>query len=107
MADVDDYGEWKTGKRITGISFSGNLFFLKLGRRLPGRWSAFALWYGYDASAKAQSASAMNGIMLLFTVIPGVGYLITAGVVRLLKVDRELMKKSGTIWKNVALITAN
>lgn len=74
---------------------------------MPGRWSAFALWYGYDASAKAQSASAMNGIMLLFTVIPGVGYLITAGVVRLLKVDRELMKKSGTIWKNVALITAN
>ena len=50
-------------------------------------------WYGYDASAKAQSASAMNGIVLLFTVIPGVGYLITAGVVRLLKVDRELMKK--------------
>ncbi len=49
----------------------------------------------------------MNGIMLLFTVIPGVGYLITAGVVRLLKVDRELMKKSRTIWKNVALITAN
>ncbi len=74
---------------------------------MPGRWSAFALWYGYDASAKAQSASAMNGIMLLFTVILGVGYLITAGVVRLLKVDRELMKKSGTIWKNVALITAN
>ncbi|SUG52221.1 symporter [Salmonella enterica subsp. arizonae] len=35
----------------------------------------------------------MNGIMLLFTVIPGVGYLITAGVVRLLKVDRELMKQ--------------
>lgn len=35
----------------------------------------------------------MNGIMLLFTVIPGIGYLITAGVVRLLKVDRELMKQ--------------
>ena len=31
--------------------------------------------------------------MLLFTVIPGVGYLITAGVVRLLKVDRETMKQ--------------
>lgn len=40
MADVDDYGEWKTGKRITGISFSGNLFFLKLAWRLPERWSA-------------------------------------------------------------------
>lgn len=42
---------------------------------------------------KQQSDSAINGIMLLFTVIPGVGYLITAGVVRLLKVDRELMKQ--------------
>ncbi len=31
--------------------------------------------------------------MLLFSIIPGVGYLITAGVVRLLKVDRELMKQ--------------
>ncbi|MEG1655435.1 MAG: MFS transporter, partial [Hafnia sp.] len=30
---------------------------------------------------------------LLFTVIPGVGYLITAGVVRLLKVDRAMMIK--------------
>ena len=49
-------------------------------------------WYGYDAGAKQQSATALNGIVLLFTVIPGVGYLITAGVVRLLKVDRDLMK---------------
>ena len=93
MADVDDYGEWKTGKRITGISFSGNLFFLKVGLAVAGAMVGFLLsWYGYDAGAKAQSASAINGIMLLFTVIPGVGYLITAGVVRLLKVDRELMK---------------
>ena len=50
-------------------------------------------WYGYDAGAKAQSADAINGIVLLFTVIPGIGYLITAGVVRLLKVDRETMKQ--------------
>jgi len=88
MADVDDYGEWKTGKRITGISFSGNLFFLKLGLAIAGAMVGFLLsWYGYDAGAKAQSDSAINGIMLLFTIIPGVGYLITAGVVRLLKVE--------------------
>jgi Na+/melibiose symporter-like transporter len=30
---------------------------------------------------------------LLFTVIPGIGYLITAGVVRLLKVDRQFMRQ--------------
>ncbi|WJV66227.1 MFS transporter [Pectobacteriaceae bacterium CE70] len=93
MADIDDYGEWKTGKRITGISFSGNLFFLKVGLAVAGAMVGFLLsWYGYDAGAKQQSASAINGIVLLFTVIPGVGYLITAGVVRLLKVDRQTMQ---------------
>ncbi len=43
MADVDDYGEWKTGKRITGISFSGNLFFLKLGPAIAGAMVGFLL----------------------------------------------------------------
>ncbi|MNH32832.1 putative symporter YagG [compost metagenome] len=48
---------------------------------------------GYQADAASQSASALNSIVLLFTVIPGIGYLITAGVVRLLKVDRQLMQQ--------------
>ncbi|MHA6307033.1 glycoside-pentoside-hexuronide (GPH):cation symporter [Hafnia alvei] len=94
MADVDDYGEWKTGKRSTGISFSGNLFFLKVGLAVAGAMVGFLLSaYGYDASAAHQSETAIGGIILLFTVIPGVGYLITAGVVRLLKVDRAMMIK--------------
>ncbi|KJV25645.1 glycoside-pentoside-hexuronide (GPH):cation symporter [Pantoea sp. SM3] len=105
MADVDDYGEWKTGKRITGMSFSGNLFFLKVGLAVAGAMVGFLLSiYGYDASAQQQQPSAINGIMLLFTVIPGVGYLITAGVVRLLKVDRKLMR---IIQDDLALRRAN
>ena len=81
-------------RALIGISFSGNLFFLKVGLAVAGAMVGFLLsWYGYDAGAKAQSASALNGIVLLFSVIPGVGYLITAGVVRLLKVDRTLMRQ--------------
>lgn len=94
MADVDDYGEWKTGKRITGISFSGNLFFLKVGLAVAGAMVGFLLSAtGYQADAINQAPSAINSIVLLFTVIPGIGYLITAGVVRLLKVDRSLMQQ--------------
>ncbi|WP_145520634.1 glycoside-pentoside-hexuronide (GPH):cation symporter [Yersinia mollaretii] len=94
MADVDDYGEWKTGKRITGISFSGNLFFLKVGLAVAGAMVGFLLSAsGYQADAINQAPSALNSIVLLFTVIPGIGYLITAGVVRLLKVDRSLMQQ--------------
>jgi len=50
-------------------------------------------WYGYDEAAQGQSPSAINGIVLPFSIIPGVGYLSTAGVVRLLKVDRETRKQ--------------
>ncbi len=31
MSDTVDYGEWTNGKRLTGISFAGTLFVLKLG----------------------------------------------------------------------------
>ena len=87
------------------MSFSGNLFFLKVGLAVAGAMVGFLLSiYGYDAGAKQQAPNAINGIMLLFTVIPGVGYLITAGVVRLLKVDRKLMR---TIQDDLALRRAN
>lgn len=93
MADVDDYGEWKTGKRITGISFSGNIFFIKVGLAVAGAMVGFLLSaYGYTAGAIQQSTQTINGIMMLFTIIPAMGYLITAGIVRLLKVDRETMR---------------
>ncbi|TKI08776.1 glycoside-pentoside-hexuronide (GPH):cation symporter [Martelella alba] len=94
MADADDYGEWKTGKRITGISFSGNLFFLKVGLAVAGAFVGFILSaYGYRGDAVRQTPEAIRGITLLFTVIPGIGYLITAGVVRLLKMDNQLMRR--------------
>ncbi|MBF4212075.1 glycoside-pentoside-hexuronide family transporter, partial [Pseudomonas donghuensis] len=34
MSDTVDYGEWTNGKRLTGISFAGTLFVLKLGLAL-------------------------------------------------------------------------
>jgi len=36
MSDTVDYGEWKHGKRLTGISFAGTLFVLKMGLALSG-----------------------------------------------------------------------
>ncbi len=94
MADVDDYGEWKTGRRITGISFSGNIFFIKCGLAVAGAMVGFLLSaYGYAAGAEQQSEQAIKGIITLFTIIPAIGYLITACVVRLLKVDRAMMRQ--------------
>ncbi len=56
--------------------------------------------YGYQAGASVQSPQAIHGIVMLFTLIPAMGYLITAGIVRLLKVDRETMR---TIQADLAI----
>ncbi len=53
MSDTVDYGEWCNGKRLTGISFAGTLFVLKLGLALGGALIGWMLaGGGYDAAAK-------------------------------------------------------
>ena len=65
-----------------------------VGLAVAGAFVGFMLSaYGYQGDAIRQTPSAVQGIVLLFTVIPGVGYSITAGIVRLLKVDRPRMRQ--------------
>lgn len=73
MADAEDYGEWKTGQRNTGVSFAGNLFFLKMGLAVSGGMIGFLLsWGGYQANVDQQSDSALLVISLLLTLIPAI-----------------------------------
>ncbi|MCS5932553.1 MFS transporter [Klebsiella pneumoniae subsp. pneumoniae] len=58
-----DYGEWKFGRRITGLSYSGNLFALKMGMAVAGAAVGFSLGlFGYQAGATAQTPLATMGI---------------------------------------------
>ncbi|GAB5561042.1 MAG: MFS transporter [Synoicihabitans sp.] len=70
FADVADYGEWKFGHRSTGLVFSGVQFAQKFGLAIG---SAMAGWmlagFGYVADAD-QSPEAIEGIRLMFTVLP-------------------------------------
>ena len=92
MGDVDDYGEIKVGKRLTGMNFSFNFLALKLGLTTSGVAINFLLSFSdYQPNVIHQNSVAEHTILLLFTVIPAVGYLLTAFCVRLLKVDRKMM----------------
>ncbi|MDC9614814.1 MFS transporter [Xenorhabdus khoisanae] len=94
MADVDDYGEYKFGKRLTGINFSCNFLALKLGLALSGALvSGVLALVGYDANQSLQNDHVQLSIVILFTVIPALGYFLTALSVKLLKVDRHMMKE--------------
>lgn len=87
MSDTVDYGEWKTGIRITGMTFSASLFALKMGMAVAGALAGWVLSaYGYQPGAE-QSETALYGIVLLFTLIPACGSAVSAMIVRLYKLD--------------------
>lgn len=88
MADTADYGEYKTGRRITGLVFSGALFTLKLGMALGGAILGWTLaWYGYQGKADVQTPEAIKGIVLVFTLIPAAGHLLVMALVALYRLD--------------------
>lgn len=69
MANAADYGEWKFGRRITGLSYSGNLFALKMGMAVAGAAVGFSLGlFGYQAGVTAQTPLATMGIVGLLTL---------------------------------------
>lgn len=79
MSDTVDYGEWCNGKRLTGISFAGTLFVLKLGLALGGAMIGWMLaGGGYDAAAKTQNSATLSIIVALFTLVPAFCYLLSA-----------------------------
>ena len=78
MADIVDYGQWKNGTRITGMTYSSIVFFIKLGLALGGAVAGWLL-AGFDYQAgDVQNATAMHGIQLSFTVFPAIAFVIVA-----------------------------
>ncbi|HHK9579438.1 MFS transporter [Citrobacter sp. Cb008] len=94
MSDVDDYGDWKLGKRLTGISFAGNLFMLKMGLAVAGAIVAWILSYtGYIANKPQQNTQALQGIIMMFSLLPMVSYFISAWIVRYFKLNDTFLEK--------------
>lgn len=70
--DVADFGEWKFHRRSTALVYSASLFSLKTGSMLAGALvPLFLSAFGYVSDAE-QSAQALLGITLAFSVVPGV-----------------------------------
>ena len=104
IADSADYSEWKTGRRATGLYFSAATFAQKAGW---GIGAAIAGWvltaFNYVPEA-TQTATALTGIKLLVSVIPGVLYMscaifmiaynIDSRTTDLMKVDLTARRKS-------------
>lgn len=90
LYDVFEIDEFKNGKRREGFLMAFFSFCGKLGGAAAGTLTGFILEIAkYDASAPAQSATALAAIKSLFTFWPGI-FCLAAGVVILLyPVTRE------------------
>ncbi|MDQ0728794.1 MFS transporter [Microbacterium sp. W4I20] len=91
VADVIDYGEWKSGVRLDGMTYAaataGQNFGAGLGTALVGWLLAFG---NYDGLASSQPQSAINVEIFLYLVLPGITAILIGVIIYFLNVDKNL-----------------
>jgi glycoside/pentoside/hexuronide:cation symporter, GPH family len=68
--DTADYGEWKNGRRATGLVMAASLFALKLGLTLGGAFVGWILAFHGFIPNVPQTEETMLGIRLLMSLYP-------------------------------------
>ena len=89
IAESVDYGEMKTGQRVSGLAFGGILFFQKFGMGLAGGFIGIALAFMDFQPGVEQTPQALWGICLLMTIIPAILNLITGLIMRFYLINNE------------------
>ena len=95
-ADTADYSEWKSERRATGLVFSAASFSQKVGWALGGAGTGWLLaYFGYQPNV-AQSASTLQGIVLMMSLIPGAIALLAAFALRYYPLDEAAVQEMAT-----------
>ncbi len=95
-ADVADYGEWKSGRRTTGLVFSGAMLSTKFGAAIGQGSAGYLLYlYGYVPNLAQQSDSALTGILLSVSVVPAVLMLVGVVAMVLYPLSDDRMQEIG------------
>ena len=75
QADTVEYGEWRTGMRIEGLTYSFFSLTRKCGRSIGGSIPAFLLaTSGYTPNAALQSDAARQGIQQAVALVPSIAF---------------------------------
>lgn len=94
MAFADDYGEWKTGVRSSGMNFAFNLFFIKLAwASSAGIISLIFIFVAYQPGAVNQTAASRQGITSMETLLPALFHLLLAFTILACKLNNPLMAR--------------
>jgi GPH family glycoside/pentoside/hexuronide:cation symporter len=94
--DTADYGEWKRGRRATGLIMSASLFMLKFGIALGVAALAWILGaYGYQANVD-QTERGLLGIRMVMSIYPAIFALIGMVFMFFYPLGKEMMHQVET-----------
>lgn len=80
IAEAVDYGQAKSGQRVSGLAFGGISFAQKAGMGVAGAAVGLLLdFFGYIPDS-VQSEFALTGLALMLTIIPGLFHVIMGGM---------------------------
>ena len=95
-ADCADYGEWQTGRRTTGLVFSGIQFSHKMGLAIGAGMAGIILsWFGFVAN-EVQTEAAMFGIRFMFAIFPAIFALLGVAAVYFYRIDNDTLQRMET-----------
>jgi len=89
IADSADYGEWKSGRRSTGLYFSAAVFAQKAGWGIGAAIAGWILSISNFMPNVEQTETAITGIKLLVSVIPGILYMSCALFMIFYEIDKK------------------
>jgi sugar (Glycoside-Pentoside-Hexuronide) transporter len=90
LSDVTDLEEKRSGRRLSGMVFSTNLFAIKLGIALGGATLGWFLAFnGYVGGSELQPASAVKAINMIYTVIPSALMVLVVGLMQFYSLNDE------------------
>ncbi len=91
--DCSEYGEWMSGHNSAGLTVSASMFSLKFGSAVGSAIPGYILgWYGF-VKDQTQSATTLEGIDLMWNVVPAFFFLLAAILMFFYKLDSKTMQK--------------
>ena len=91
--DCAEYGEWVSGTNSAGLTVSASMFSLKTGSAVGSAVPAFILAaFGFVAN-EVQSDTAIQGIRLMFNIVPALFFAVAAGLIVFYRLDGRFVRR--------------
>lgn len=101
VPDLVDVIEHQTGVRHESVYFGLWMTVHQLGISFAGLIFGFALGvFGYDGNAVVQTASALTAVKIAFGILPGIFFILAAGVLQMYGITREVYQEAQDALKN-------